>query len=57
MKRHVALALLATPFAPSVITAQTRAPRKIGLTAALTGPFGVPSVPCQVRRGIEVKTG
>ena len=39
MKRRAALAVLAIPLAPSIVSAQNRAPRKIGLTMALTGPF------------------
>src|ERR1700687_4617092 len=44
MKRHAALTALAIPFIPRHIGAQNRTPRKIGLTAALTGPFATISV-------------
>jgi len=39
MNRRATLAVIASSIAPSVATAQTRGPRKIGLTMALTGPF------------------
>jgi branched-chain amino acid transport system substrate-binding protein len=39
MKRKIALAALALPLVPRRLLAQGRAPRKIGLTTALTGPF------------------
>jgi branched-chain amino acid transport system substrate-binding protein len=44
MKRSTALAALALPFVPRAAYAQNRTPRKLGLTAALTGPLAAISV-------------
>jgi branched-chain amino acid transport system substrate-binding protein len=44
VKRHAVLATLALPLVPRIAAAQNKTPRKIGLTAALTGPFAAISV-------------